>query len=74
MSEQTASATQRVGGALRGGCFGTLFGVFCLMLALGAGSFPIVGWVLAVGFAGLGVVSPFVGLWLGYNAPPPEDT
>lgn len=67
MSEPVPSGAQRVGGALRGGCLGTLFGFFCLILALGAGSFPIVGLVFGVGFAGLGLISPFVGAWLGYR-------
>lgn len=57
-----------IGGALRGGCLGTFFSVFCLILALGAGALPIIGLVFGVGFAGLAVISPFVGAWLGYNA------
>ena len=55
-------------GAVKGFVCGTWMSFVFLILGMGAGAFPLVGWVMAVGFVGLALASPFIGAWLGYTS------
>ena len=62
------STTAKIGGAVRGFFRGLVFSFVFLILGIGGGTFPIVGWALALGCVGAALIIPFWSAWAGYSS------